>query len=88
MSPLFQMVCLTMMPFNLKTKNTNVSGAGYWKLNTSILKQVSFEKLFQNFWKDWEKVKNKYSSLNQWWESGKLYFKIIAIKPSTEKNKK
>ena len=33
----------------IKIKNTNVSGAGYWKLNTSILKQVSFEKLFQNF---------------------------------------
>ena len=29
----------------IKIKNTNVSGAGYWKLNTSILKQVSFEKL-------------------------------------------
>ena len=33
----------------IKIKNTNVSGTGYWKLNTSILKQVSFEKLFQNF---------------------------------------
>ena len=33
----------------IKIKNTNVSGAGYWKLNTSILKQISFEKLFQNF---------------------------------------
>ena len=34
------------------------------------------------------KRKNKYPSLNQCWESGKLYFKILAIKFSTEKKQK
>ena len=72
----------------IKIKKTNVSGIGYWKLNTSILKQTTFQKLFKNFWKDWQKEKNKYLSLNQWWELGKLYFKMIAIQFSTEKNQK
>ena len=72
----------------LKIKKTNVPGIGYWKLNTSILKQTTFQKLFKNFWKDWQKEKNKYLSLNQWWELGKLYFKMIAIQFSKEKNQK
>ena len=76
------------MQIKIEIKNPNVSGTGYWKLNTSILKQTSFQKLFKNFGKDWHKEKNKYSSLNQWWESSKLYFKIIAIKFLTEKNQK
>ena len=72
----------------IKIKKTNVSGTGYWKLNTSILKQKHFQKIFQNFWEDWQKEKNKHPSLNQCWESGKLYFKILAIKFSTEKKQK
>ena len=36
----------------IKIKKTNISGTGYWNLNTSILKQKHFQKLFQNFWKD------------------------------------
>ena len=33
----------------LKIKKANISGARYWKLNTSILKQNTFKKLFKNF---------------------------------------
>ena len=72
----------------IEIKKTNISGTGYWKLNTSILKQKSFQSLFKNVWKDWQSEKNKYTSLNQWWKSGKIYFKIIAIKFSTIKNQK
>ena len=61
---------------------------GYWKLNTSILKQKDFQKLFNKFWKDWQSQKHKYDSLNQWWESGKIYFKILTITFSTKKTKK
>ena len=32
------------------------------------------------------KIKNKHPSLNQWWESCKLYLKFLAIKFSTERN--
>ena len=48
------------MQIKIEIKNPNVSGTGYWKLNTSILKQTSFQKLFKNFGKDWHKEKNKY----------------------------
>ena len=84
-----------MMLSNPKSKinKTKISGTGYWILrywilNASILKQKPFQKIFQNFWKDWQKEKNKYAFLNHWWGSGKLYFKILAIKFSTEKNQK
>ena len=36
----------------IKIKKTNVSGTGYGKLNTSVLKQTTFEKIFKKFWKD------------------------------------
>ena len=72
----------------IKIKNANTYGQGYRKLNTSILKRKSFQKLFRKFWTDWRTQKNNYVSLNQWWESGKIYFKIIAIKFSTIKNEK
>ena len=52
------------------------------------MKQKSFQNLFKSFWKDWRSEKNKCTSLNRWWESGKMYFKIIAIKVSTIKNQK
>ena len=58
------------------------------QLNTSILKQTTFQKWFKIFWQDWQEDKNKCSSLNQWWESGQLYFKIIAIQSGTAKNQK
>lgn len=32
--------------------------------------------------------KTNYTSLNQWWEASKIYFKIIAIKFSKIKNQK
>ena len=47
------------MQIKIEIKNPNVSGTGYWKLNTSILKQTSFQKLFKNFGKDWHKEKKQ-----------------------------
>ena len=40
-------------------KKPNQHGQGYWKLNTSILQQKSFQKLFKRFWSDWQTQKNK-----------------------------
>ena len=73
---------------NMQIKKTNISGKGYWKLNTSILKQKNFQKLFKLFCKDWQAQINKYSSLNLWWEIGKINLKRMAIRFSTEKNSK
>ena len=61
---------------------------GVWKLNTSILKHENFQKTFTEFWKEWQNQKNKYLNINDWWESGKLYFKQLAIEYCTRKNQK
>lgn len=36
----------------IQIKKSISSGKGYWKLNTSILKQTIFQKLFKQFWED------------------------------------
>lgn len=51
-------------------------GKGYWKRNTSILQQKSFQKILCNFWKNWQKRKTKCNSTKQWRGSGKTYLKI------------
>ena len=72
------------LKLDIQIEKTNSKGKGFWKLNTSIPKQKEFQKIFQNFWQDWQKEKTTYKSLNQWSESGKVYFKILAIKFSIE----
>ena len=63
-------------------------GRSIWKLNTSILKQKYFKEIFQKFWKNWQEQKIKYKSINQWWESGKIYFRMLAIEYCKEQNYK
>ena len=63
-------------------------GRGIWKLYTSILKQKYFKEIFQKFWKNWQEQKIKYKSINQWWESGKIYFRMLAIEYCKEQNYK
>ena len=57
-----------------------------WKLNTSIIKRKTFKKLFQNFWQDWQEQKHKYYSIDSWWETGKIPFKMLSMQFSKEKN--
>ena len=63
-------------------------GRGICKLNTSIIKQKYFKKIFQKFSKNWQEQKIKYKSINQWWESGKIYFRMLAIEYCKEQNYK
>ena len=59
---------------------------GTWKLNTTILTQKNFKKIFQKFWNNWQYEKNNYKNHNEWWEIGKIYFKYIAIEYCTKRN--
>ena len=70
----------------LQIPNQNPKGQEYWKLNTSILSHKPFKELFEDFWKNWQKQKSKYNSINKWWELGKIYFKILAINYSKQHN--
>lgn len=57
----------------------NPRGPGIWKLNISILKHKKFQGIFKTFWTFWQKKKKEYKNHNDWWDTGKLYFKTIAI---------
>ena len=72
----------------LKIKKNNPKTPGILELNTSILQQKYFQKLFKCFWWDWQSQPKNYASLNKWWEVGKIYFKILAIQFSTQKKQK
>lgn len=63
-------------------------GPGTWKLNTNILTQKEFKKIFQKFWNNWQNEKKNYDNHNNWWEIGKIYFKVIAIEYCTKINHK
>ena len=63
-------------------------GPGTWKLNTNILTQKEFKKIFQKFWNNWQNEKKNYDNHNNWWEIGKIYFKVIAIEYCTKTNHK
>ena len=57
---------------------SRIRGAGYWKLNTSILERQPFSDVTQKFWHDWQDQKLYYNSIINWWGIGKLYFKMLA----------
>ena len=57
---------------------SRIRGAGYWKLNTSILERQSFSDVTQKFWHDWQDQKLYYNSIINWWGIGKPYFKMLA----------
>ena len=77
-----------MLSLTLRIKIHKPKGNGFWKLNTSILQQKIFKEIFQNFYQNWQHQKAKYHSVNQWWKSGKIYFKILAIESSKNQNQK
>ena len=76
-----EIVSLTLQITKQKPKSN-----GFWKLNTSILKQKNFIEIFHIFWENWQKQKIKYKSINDWWDAGKMYFKILAIEYSKDQN--
>ena len=53
-----EIVSLTLQITKQKPKSN-----GFWKLNTSILKQKNFIEIFNIFWENWQKQKIKYKSM-------------------------
>jgi hypothetical protein len=46
-------------------------GASYWKLNVSLLSNDSFCRRLRAFWLHWRYQKHRFSSILQWWDTGK-----------------
>ena len=66
----------------LQRKVRNV-GKGYWKLNTSHLKNPSFCNIIQDEWKHWKQNKGLFVNLTDWWEQGKVVLKNVSIQFAT-----
>ena len=73
---------------SLQVSKKERKGPGIWKLNTSILNHKAFEDIFNKFWECLQEQKINYKNQNDWWDIGKLYFKMITIDYCTKINQK
>lgn len=53
------------------------SSSAYWHFNTSLLDDKHFKDSFTLFWDVFKQQKYLYSSLQQWWDCGKVQIKIF-----------
>ena len=58
-----------------------------WILHHSLLKDAEFCDLISNFWSRWQSLKNRFTSLQAWWDKGKERIKTLSIKYSHQKSK-
>ena len=58
-----------------------------WILHHSLLKDAEFCDLISNFWSRWQSLKNRFTSLQAWWDKGKKRIKTLSIKYSHQKSK-
>ena len=54
-------------------------GPGFWKLNTSILKEPDFVSEISTFWSAWRDSRDSFSSLLDWWDLGKVRIRSLSI---------
>ncbi len=47
----------------------------YWRFNVKLLNDKRFCDVFQNFWETWKKEKERFESIIQWWDVGKIHIK-------------
>lgn len=50
----------------------------YWCLNTSVLDEDSYCNIIRAFWDQWKLVKSDYSSIQFWWDVGKMKIKHLS----------
>ena len=73
----------------IETTNIPKTGPFYWKLNTSILEIENIEYLFKTEWERIKSSKNKYESINEWWDKyAKMEIKHFCIKISKKEKQK
>ena len=57
---------------HVQRKNQDIKrGKGYWILNASILNNDNYRIEIENLWNNWKSQKHCFSSVSQWWETGK-----------------
>ena len=59
---------------HVERKNQEVKrGKGYWILNASILNDDNYSTEIEKRWNNWRRQKHCFSSVSQWWETGKKH---------------
>ena len=55
-------------------------GPGYWKLNTSVLRDLEYCELVKSFWSFWQAHESTtdFSSPLEWWDMGKFYLRELS----------
>ena len=62
-------------------------GPGRWLLNKSLLLDASFSHEVKDFWTSWRTRKSSYPSLLEWWDTGKMKIKGIAVTHGASKKR-
>ena len=62
-------------------------GPGRWKLNVSLLSDEDFVDEFHALWLFWRMQKNRFPSLQKWWDAGKEKIKGLAVRFSSYKKR-
>ena len=54
--------------------------AGYWKFNTSVLKDIEYCELVKSFWLFWQERESAEDFLSplEWWDMGKFYLRELS----------
>ena len=60
----------------VERKNQEVKrGKGYWILNASLLNDENYKTEIEKLWNNWRSQKHCFSSVSQWWETGKKHIR-------------
>ena len=69
---------------NIKIPSPVTLGPGFWKLNTSLLKDPEYIKTITSFWIHWKTRKGRYSTLPIWWDIGKQRIRRLSRRYATK----
>ena len=65
----------------LSIQNSNViRDPRYWKLNVVFLQEDQFRSDIAKFWESWQFEKERFTSLLEWWDIGKILVKQRSIR--------
>ncbi len=53
--------------------------SAYWHFNVTLLSDIVFIDAFKYFWSGYTKTKAEYTSLQQWWDIGKVKIKQLCL---------
>ena len=67
------------------TMNSSVNKNPVWCLNTSLLNDENYCTLIKEFWEGWRNEKDRFSSLQSWWDIGKQKIKELSQQYSAER---